>query len=69
MVITVPIKKYGEEWRGAVVVDNKFRDAVIDPSLGSVVARAIGAELTDEYPDGTEIVLTLAFPERDDQSV
>ncbi len=59
--ITMATKRRGNEWRGALIIDNEFQDAVIGPSLPEMVANAIGPILVQEFPEGQEIAVTIVI--------
>jgi hypothetical protein len=41
MQIVVTAKKIKDEWRGALIVDNEFQDALVQSNLADMIAEVI----------------------------
>lgn len=57
--IVVAARKRGDKWRGALIVDNEFQDALVEESLTDVVLGAIAGVLSAEYPEGQEFNISV----------
>lgn len=63
--VTVAAVRRKGQWRGALIVDNEFKDALIEDTASGLVSSALGALLAVELPEGAEIAvnLTIRAPE------
>ena len=65
LVVAAVRKK--DQWRGALIVDNEFKDALIESSVLNLVVDALGPILAAEMPEGTEVSVNLSVRQKDDK--
>ena len=61
MEIVVATKYKNHEWRGALIIDNKFQDALVASSLPDMIAKALGPVLSQVFQDGQEIGVNVSI--------
>jgi hypothetical protein len=66
--IVVASKRRNGEWRGALIVDGEFQDALVNPSLADLVADSLAGVLAVEYPDGFEVALNVTIRKTGEKS-
>ena len=59
MNITVVAKRREGQWRSASIKDGQFQDANITESMSEVLADSVGSLLSTEFPDGSEVEVTI----------
>jgi hypothetical protein len=59
MILTLAAKKQGDNWKAATVLDNKFQDAFVEPTLGTILGESLGMILGQVYADGTTVTVTV----------
>jgi hypothetical protein len=60
MNLVVAAKLKNGEWRSAIIADGRFVDVTVTGSLTDAVGQGIAGALAAEYPEGTEINVTLS---------
>lgn len=63
MQLTVAAKQIGANWEGALIVDNKFQRAMVDPKLETLVLRGLTPMLMVAHAEGTEITINITIEE------
>lgn len=59
--IVLATKKYEDEWRGTLIVDNQFREILVDYSLADLVGEAVRtlSAVEHEFSRGQEVIVEI----------
>lgn len=55
MQLQVVVKKFGDEWRGAMVIDGKFQDTMKDKEVNGIIWSSISKIFDASFAEGTTI--------------